>query len=159
MAQHPAPHRPPQLPPRAPGASARAGRTLPEQLAVLAVTGLLLALAVAPGLPLLDRIAVASASQELVDLIGTARDIALARQQLTAVRIEASARRAVVHSGSDTLARTVLPDGVRLESSRDSLAYAPTGLGYGAANLRLIVRRGQAADTITVSRLGRVSRQ
>jgi hypothetical protein len=130
-----------------------------EQLAVLAVTGILLALAIAPGLPLLDRIAVATAAQDIVDLLGTAREIALARQQLTAVHIAPVARQLVVQSGGDTLARTVLPDGVRLESTRDSLAYAPNGLGYGAANLRVIVRRGDSADTITVSRLGRVSRQ
>jgi Tfp pilus assembly protein FimT len=148
MAQLPAPHRSPQ---------SRAGRTLAEQLIVLVVTGLLLALAVTPGLPLLDRIAVTTATQEIVDILGTARDLALARQQLTAVRITAQARRLAVHAGVDTLARTVLPDGVRLESTRDSLAYAPNGLGYGAANLRIVVSRGQATDTITISRLGRVS--
>lgn len=130
-----------------------------EQVAVLAVTGILLALAVAPALPLLDRLAVATASQEIVDLLGTARDIAPARQQLTAVHIATVARQLVVQCGGDTLARTVLPDGVHLESTRDSLTYAPNGLGYGAANLRLIVSRGQAADTITISRLGRVARQ
>jgi len=38
------------------------------------------------------------------------------------------------------------------------MAYAASGLGYGASNLRVIVRRGASADTITVSRLGRVKR-
>jgi hypothetical protein len=46
--------------------------------------------------------------------------------------------------------------GVRLEPSRDSMAYAPSGLGWGGANLRVVVRRGAAADTVVVSRLGRV---
>ena len=41
--------------------------------------------------------------------------------------------------------------------TRDSITYAPTGLGYGAANTRIIVARGRWADTITTSRLGRVS--
>lgn len=157
MAEHPAPPRSPQSRTRA-RTPRRWGRTLAEQLIVLAATGILLALAIAPALPLLDRIAVTTAAQEVVDLLGTARDIALARQQLTAVHIAARARQLVVQSGGDTLARTVLPDGVTLNTTRDSLAYAPNGLGYGAANLRLIVSRGRTADTITTSRLGRVSR-
>jgi hypothetical protein len=32
------------------------------------------------------------------------------------------------------------------------------GMGYGAANTRAIVTRGIAAETVTVSRLGRVRR-
>ena len=45
------------------------------------------------------------------------------------------------------------------ERAKDtSLDYggADAGLGYGAANLTLIARRGRAADTLVVSRLGRV---
>jgi hypothetical protein len=74
------------------------------------------------------------------------------------VRIDAAQRRLTVHTGTDTLARTILPDGLTMRTTRDSLAYAPSGLGYGAANLRVIVSRGRSADTITVSRLGRVAR-
>ena len=48
--------------------------------------------------------------------------------------------------------------GVMLSASRDSMAYAPNGLGYGAANLTIILRRGESAETIFVSRLGRVRR-
>lgn len=136
----------------------RRGVTLPEQLIVLTVTGILLAMGVAAGVPLLDALAVETASQEVADLIGAARDHAFTTQTRTAVRFDPAGRRIVVHAGADTVARTVLADGVRLEASRDSMAYAPSGLGYGAANLRVIVSRGRSADTITVSRLGRVSR-
>jgi len=38
------------------------------------------------------------------------------------------------------------------------MAYAPNGLGYGASNLTVVLRRGSAAETIFVSRLGRVRR-
>ena len=63
-----------------------------------------------------------------------------------------------VHRGPDTLLARALGrlHGVRLSATRDSTAYAGDGLGYGAANLRLVVRRGAAAETVTVSRLGRV---
>jgi hypothetical protein len=46
--------------------------------------------------------------------------------------------------------------GVALSSTRDSLAYDVRGLGYGAANLTMIARRGAAAESLVVSRLGRV---
>jgi hypothetical protein len=45
---------------------------------------------------------------------------------------------------------------VRLAATRDSMAYLPLGLGYGAANLRAVLTRGRASDTVFVSRLGRV---
>jgi hypothetical protein len=64
----------------------------------------------------------------------------------------------VVHAGADTLRRLHLRarHGVRLSASRDTMAYAPPGVGHGAANLRVILTRGRAADTVVVSRLGRV---
>ena len=45
--------------------------------------------------------------------------------------------------------------GVSLVTTRDSIAFDARGLGYGAANLTLVARRGAAADTLVVSRLGR----
>jgi hypothetical protein len=45
---------------------------------------------------------------------------------------------------------------VTLSSNRGSMSYSATGLGYGAANLSLVVRKRSAMDTIVVSRLGRV---
>ena len=64
----------------------------------------------------------------------------------------------VVHVGNDTvqLRELALAHGVTISSTRSSITYSPTGLGYGAANLTLTVARNLAADTIFVSRLGRV---
>jgi len=46
--------------------------------------------------------------------------------------------------------------GVRLEASRESVTFAPGGLGWGAANTTVIVSRGARSDTVVMSRLGRV---
>jgi hypothetical protein len=46
--------------------------------------------------------------------------------------------------------------GVRITATRDSMAYDARGLGTGAANLSLVIRRGRVTDTLYVSRLGRI---
>ena len=46
--------------------------------------------------------------------------------------------------------------GVTLATTRDSISFDVRGLGFGAANLTLVARRGAAADTLVVSRLGRL---
>lgn len=71
----------------------------------------------------------------------------------------AGARLSIV-AGTETVAVHDLGAvfGVRLSTTRDSIAWSPVGLGYGAANARLIVARGLATETVTVSRLGRVRR-
>ena len=48
--------------------------------------------------------------------------------------------------------------GVALEASRAEIRLYPNGLGLGAANTKLVFRRGEAADSITISRLGRIRR-
>jgi hypothetical protein len=65
-----------------------------------------------------------------------------------------------VRAGADTILRRRLGavHGVTLSATRDSMAYAPSGMGYGAGNLRLVLRRRAAAETVFVSRLGRVRR-
>ena len=138
----------------------RRGATLIEQLWLLVLTGGLAALAMTSGSALLASLDVAMAAQETVDLLALARDHAIATGARTAVRFDAAGTRVVVHVGRDTIAMGDFHgSGLTLEATRDSLSYAPSGLGVGAANLRLVLRRSARADTITVSRLGRVQRR
>ncbi len=139
---------------------ARRGSTLVEQMTILAVTGVLAAIAVAGAGRLLDAAWVHIAARDTRDLLALAREQAIATGTRTAVRLDAAAHRVVVHAAGDTIARydALEHGGVRIETTRDSLAYTPAGLGYGAANLRLVLRKGASAETVTVSRLGRVSR-
>jgi len=48
--------------------------------------------------------------------------------------------------------------GVRLEASNPEIAFGPTGIGWGASNTTVVLRRGSRFETITTSRLGRVKR-
>jgi len=124
---------------------------------VLSLLGVLLAVTAVGGARLLNAAAVHSAAREVRDLLAFARDQAVANSTRVAVRFESSPARVLVHRGSDTIARTDLSrTNVRLEATRDSMAYGPAGLGVGASNLRLLLTRGARQDTIVISRLGRV---
>lgn len=48
--------------------------------------------------------------------------------------------------------------GVALEVSNPEVIFGPTGMGWGAANTKVILRRGSHSETITMSRVGRVKR-
>ena len=48
--------------------------------------------------------------------------------------------------------------GVRLEVSNPEIVFGPTGIGWGASNTTVVLRRGSRFEMITTSRLGRVKR-
>ncbi|HYW30330.1 MAG TPA: GspH/FimT family protein [Gemmatimonas sp.] len=139
---------------------ARRGSVLIEQVTLLALLGIFAAITIRSGARLIDSVHVHGAARAVADLIALAREEAYATGARTAVRFDVPARRVVVHAGTDTIGRYDLGqhDDVQLDSSRDSIAYAPSGLGYGAANTRVILSKGASAETLTVSRLGRVKR-
>jgi prepilin-type N-terminal cleavage/methylation domain-containing protein len=143
-------------PPRIAGAPR--GVTLPELLIVLVLLGLVAAFALRAGAPLIDAARVRTAGDELRAAFATARALAALRAERAAVHVDATAGTVVVRLRADTALRRPLADlyGVRLTTTRDSMAYAASGLGWGASNLRVIARRGTFADTVTLSRLGRV---
>jgi Tfp pilus assembly protein FimT len=138
----------------------RRGTTIFELAVTLALLGIAAGVALPRFAGYRDRVAVSAAAASALALLSVARHGAIRRAAVTAVRFDSAATRVIVFADRDTLADRPLGivHGVRLNATRDSIAYAPNGLGYGAANVRLILTRGAAAETITVSRLGRVRR-
>lgn len=136
----------------------RAGSTLVEQTVVLAVIGLLAAISVRAVGRQLDQLAVRIAARDARDVFASAREYAVARGVRTAVHITPVLARVSAQADTDTITARSLGavHGVTISSSRDSMAYSPSGLGYGASNLRIILERHSAAETVSVSRLGRV---
>jgi Tfp pilus assembly protein FimT len=134
--------------------------TLIETLLVLALIGILAAVALPAFSRLLDGIAVQGAASEVRALFGTARHLAIHRGEMVTVHVDTTADRVLVHTAADTL--RVRPLGevhrVTLSASRPVTTYAANGLGYGASNMTILIRRGRAEETLTVSRLGRVRR-
>ncbi len=136
----------------------RAGITLLDQLLAIGLLAVLFAVGAQQVGSLRDRLAVRAAGNAARDVLALAREHANASGVRTAVRVARSDAEIAVHVAADTITRVKLGRlyGVTLDATRDSLAYQPSGLGYGAANLSIVLERGRVRDTIAVSRLGRV---
>lgn len=138
----------------------RSGVTLIEAGVAVTILGLMAGLTFPRFGSYRDRVAVDAATSSTMSIIAAARHAALRRATRTAVRLDSSSATVVVVAGVDTIMRRPLGEvhGVVFSTSRDSIAFSASGLGYGAANTQIIIRRGNAADTIAVSRLGRARR-
>lgn len=136
----------------------RGGWTFPELIVVLALIALVCGFMLPPLKRAFDRIATRAAAHEVMMACFTARAHAIALGVRVAVVLDARAGRVIVVAGRDTLlVRPVrATHGVTMLATRDSMTYFPDGLGLGGANLSVILGRGMAADTVLVSREGRV---
>lgn len=133
------------------------GFTLAELLVVLLLASIVLGFAFVRLGAAADRAAVRAAVSDAASVFISARNAALYRRAPVAVHIDTLSALLVVRADSVVLQRRDLrAGGVHLSASRDSTAFDARGLGVGAANLSLVVRRGQAAETLFLSRLGRV---
>jgi Tfp pilus assembly protein FimT len=134
------------------------GHTVVELLVVLGITGIVLGIALPRGQRVLDRITVHAAASDVAATLAAARALALAGHASVAVDIDSVSGALRVRRGSEMLlARNIgSAHGVTVSPSRDSLTYDGRGLGRGAANLSVVVRRRTAVETVFVSRFGRV---
>ena len=127
-------------------------------MVVVTIIGVMLAVAVPRGRRVLDAITVHAAASDVAAVLGSARALALAGRSAVAVDIDSASGMVRVRRGVEMLlSRNIgAAHGVALSRTRDSLTYDGRGLGRGAANLSVIVRKGVTAETVFVSRLGRV---
>jgi prepilin-type N-terminal cleavage/methylation domain-containing protein len=132
--------------------------TLIELTVTLCILSILSAIAVPRAGRFLDGIHVRGAVIEIESLFSTARHIAIARGAQATVEIDTAARAIYVSADGVTLRNAEIgaDHDVRLSATRSRIVYSPTGMGYGAANLSVVVRRNSVADTVFVSRLGRL---
>ncbi|MEX2153175.1 MAG: GspH/FimT family pseudopilin [Gemmatimonadaceae bacterium] len=135
-----------------------AGYTIVELVLVLTIVGVLMSIAIPRSQRMLDGITVRSAVGDVQATLSFARTLALAGNAAVAVDVDTASGMLRIRRGPEILlSRNVgSVHGVRLGSTRDSLTYDPRGLGRGAANLSIVVRRRTAAETVFVSRFGRV---
>lgn len=138
----------------------RRGVTLVELVVTCTFAGLVAGIALPRAGALLDTIRLQQASHEVAGAVTLARAVAIRRASYARLIIDDVRDELRIESGTDTLHRRALGamHRVSLSASRDTITYAPSGLGYGVANSTIVVSIGQRAETVTVSRLGRMRR-
>jgi prepilin-type N-terminal cleavage/methylation domain-containing protein len=138
----------------------RKGVTLPELIMVLMIIGVLLALALPRLAGWLDWLAVDRAAQEIAAFHRTARFTAILRSQRVRLDFSGDSLRATLEGPTDS-AFLMWPGperlGVSLSVSRPTIRFQPNGVGL-AADTKLVLRRGVAAESLTTSLLGRLKR-
>ncbi|HJR68057.1 MAG TPA: type II secretion system protein [Gemmatimonadaceae bacterium] len=131
-----------------------------ETIVVLSIVSLMIAIVVPTLSRLRDGIAVRNATAEATSAFAIARRTAILRATTTGIGIDRPPGFITVTTAGEMLLQRNLEEayGVTLSSTRDSTAYSALGHGFGAANLSLVIARGTVAETIFVSREGRVRR-
>lgn len=137
------------------------GFTLIQLLIALVVMSALTAVAVPRFASVRDRLAAERAARDLVTFYRQARYAAISRGTMVRTEFTPDTLRAVYEGVTDSV--FLLRPGptrhqVTLNASRPVIRILPNGFGYGAANTKLVVRRGMAAESVTTSRLGRVKK-
>lgn len=138
----------------------RRGMTAIEIAVTLSVIAIMLGVIVPSAARFRDGIAVRNASAEAVAAFAVARQSAIVRGARAQLAIDEPPGNITVSVGGESIMRRDIEGsyGVTLTTTRDSSAYSPLGLGHGVANLRMVIEKGRVAETIFVSREGRVRR-
>lgn len=130
--------------------------TLIELLIVCSILGVIAAMAAPRIRGIVDSLAVESATRDAVNALALGR-LAAIRHGGAEVRIDSTI--AVHAAGRELFARFPARDhAVRVRSTAPVVRYAPTGWATGLSNGSIILVRGTRAETVFVSRLGRVRR-
>jgi prepilin-type N-terminal cleavage/methylation domain-containing protein len=132
--------------------------TLPEIVLVLALGGILLAIAVPRLTGALDRIEVQAAANHVAAAHHRARMIAVTHGQVVVLSVGQHQLSIRPRSGATLLWSYAGPaaNGVTLAGPSRHFTFSPEGLSLGLSNATLRLARGSATRTVVVSRLGRV---
>ena len=138
------------------------GYSLVELAIVLAVIGIVTAMALPSWGALLDRVAVERAASEVTTALAVARNTAAMRATRARLSIAADSL-GIDEWGDRTWARVWRWPGpesysVSLEISNTTVIFGATGIASGVSNTTVVLRRGRQTARITTSRVGRVKR-
>ena len=132
-----------------------------EMAIVLVVVGVMTSLAAPRVAGYVDRLAVNRAEAETAAFYNRARIAAVYRAVRVRIGFSGDSLIAVAEGALDSIVGKIpgpTRHGVALTASRAEIRLYPNGLGLGAANTKLVFRRGAASDSLTISRLGRLRR-
>lgn len=139
----------------------RRGFTLIELLIVICIIGVVAGIGAARIGPMVDRLAVARAVNRMTAFYNTGRMSAVWKGSRVRMELGTDSLVGVFEGQTDSTFLVMsgpAADGVSLTVSRPVVRIQPNGLGLGAANTKLVFKRGEAADSLATSRLGRLRR-
>ena len=137
----------------------RHGFTLIETIIAVCLISILTAIATPGFARVIDAIEVREAAMEVETAFSAARHLAIARGAQAFVEIDPGLATVSVRIGTDTVRKRELADyRVVVQAAKTTMSYSAIGVGYGAANLTVVIRRNASIDSVVVSRLGRVRR-
>jgi prepilin-type N-terminal cleavage/methylation domain-containing protein len=138
------------------------GFSLAELMVVLGIAGVLLAVSAPRARGWRDGRAVRQAAFEVGSFYQAARHGAIMRATRVRIELGADSLRALYETATADSLFLVRSGparrGVAVTVSRPVIRIEANGLGYGAANTKLVLRKGLAAESLTTSRLGRLKR-
>ncbi len=136
------------------------GFTLLEMIVVTAIAALLLAFWLPRAARLIDWIETERAVRDVTTALAVGRNGAVLQSTRARIVIDTDTLRIdrLGAEGWEPWWRTPGPasHGVLLEVSNPVVTFGPTGMAWGVSNTKIVLRRGSQAETITLSRVGRV---
>ncbi len=136
------------------------GFTLLELIVVVAIAALLLAFWIPRAARLMDWLATERAVRDVTTALAVGRNGAVMQSTRARILIDTDTLRIDRWGaqGWEPWWRTPGPAsyGVSLAVSNRVVTFGPTGMGWGVSNTTIVLRRGSQAETITLSRVGRV---
>jgi len=136
------------------------GFTLLELMVVIALAAILFAFWVPRAANLMDWIETERALRDVTTALAVGRNGAVLQSTRARITLAPDTLRIdrFGAQGWEPWWRVPGPSsrGVALVASNPVVIFGPTGMGWGASNTTVILRRGSQAETITLSRVGRV---
>jgi prepilin-type N-terminal cleavage/methylation domain-containing protein len=136
------------------------GFTFIELIVVACIAGLLLGFWLPRAARLVDWLETEHAVRDVTTALAVGRNGAILQSTRARITFKTDTLRIdrLGASGWEPWWRTPGPasHGVSLTVSNPVVEFGPTGMGWGLSNTTIILRRGSQAETITLSRVGRV---
>jgi len=136
------------------------GFTLIELIIAIVIAVITTVIAIPRAASFLDAIDVRGATTDAEALFASARQLALTRGERTTVEIDTASATFTLRAGPDIIRHRDehALHHVKIGATRATVIYAPNGAGFGASNVTITVTKGSVAESLFVSRLGRVRR-